>query len=243
MLNFIYDLIFPATDAILAIGPLAIAGIGAGISALGGLLANRSNNRAMRRMDNRNQLNQIDIPPELQGQIDQLGNSNYFLPLLQRLTANNTQGSFNITSQLARMGVDSPAMARELMQQGTRQRQQSIRGNLDSLEGLRLSALQRSIGQMAGLNQANANLRQRHTENSIGIRGDHAANQMGIINSAISGIGGSITQGLGANMTQGNVNQIMGQSGQSPLQNPMEQFGAGGFAGFGGGNFGFGGGF
>lgn len=177
MFDFIYDLLFgpPKFDAILALGPLALAGISAGASLLGGIASGLSNRRV-----------QQQVPQALLDQIDSLSNRNFFLPLAQRLIQND-QGFMNIERSLAARGIDSSSIASEQRQALEAQRQQAVTDTVRQLEGTRINALNSALAQQNQINARNAQLEQQFVNN-----------RTGIISQAVSGIGGSIVQGFGA---------------------------------------------
>lgn len=195
MIQTIIDFLFPATqngyEVIQAIGPLAMAGISAGTSLLGGLLSNRANKRQT-----------VETPGALTDQMDELQDPNYFLDSLMR-SVNNDQGAYNINAGLASKGVDSPAIAAEQRQAMESDRQNAIVQGLDQMEGQRLGMLNNLIGQQSQINQQNAQLGQQNNQN-----------RMNIINETISGVGGSVVQGLGAKISQQNFDKMMDQSNQ-----------------------------
>lgn len=246
MLQFIIDLLF-STPEFMGEANQAFLGLVAGgiASAVGGLIQGGANRRARRRSNRANELVQLEgdpaqmeIPPELQQMIDQLSKSDYFLPMLQRLTANNTQGAHNITRQMNRAGVDSPGMVSEMIEQGERQRTQSITQGMDQLEGMRLGALSDSVGQMLQANTVNANLKQRHqttnaslkqnfVQNRLGIEGEYGQNAMGIWDSTLNGIFGPVVQSASQGDFDGILNLGKKGGGKSTDYGTMPGFASG----------------
>lgn len=208
--------------------PLIAAGVGVAGSLLGGWLNRRAINRSAKRQQgfqNSYQRSIDEITGQFDEPIEEFSERDYFLPLLQQLAGDATQGNYNINSQLAQQGIDSPMMAQELQQAGERRRAATIRQGVDAMEGQRLSMLNSLMGQRAGIaSSGSANLlnaRMGGEQNMLNARTSNTS-QM------ISGVTGSVVQGIGAKISQNNFQQLMGQANQ-----PVGAVNAGQVMGFG----------
>lgn len=159
--------------------PLTIAAIGAGSSLLSGFIGSR--------------VGQQDIPDELNQQISDLQNPNFFLPQIQRAFGPEEETNFNINQQLAQRGIDSPMIAEEQRQAATARRGEQVTQALGSMEGQRMDMLNRALQQRSQ------------------IEGRNTQTRASAFNQAASGAVGSVVQGLG----QMNANQILGEIGQN----------------------------
>ncbi len=137
--------------------------------------------------------NRIRAPKSLQQQIDKVSSPNYYLPMLQRVY-NSAQGDATIQRSLARQGQgDNEYLQREMLEANQARSGEAVKEGMQSMEGQRLSMLERLTAQKTGFDMARQQAR------------------ISAVNQMIGGFGSALTAGAQAGLQNQQFNAGMEQ--------------------------------